>query len=57
MKVRRVSCVVTWVTCLESVSVRVLIVLRRLVLLCESGCDCEGAGIHVCYAHPHHMHE
>ena len=29
--------------------------LRRQVLLCESGCDGEGAGIHVCYAHPHHM--
>ena len=32
-----------------SVSVRVLIVLKRLVLLCESGCDGEGAGIHVCH--------
>ena len=32
-----------------SVSVRVLIVLKKLVLLCESGCDGEGAGIHVCH--------
>ena len=42
----------TWISCLEGVSVRVL---KRLVLLCESGCDSEGAGIHVCYAHPHHV--